>query len=55
MSPVISIAKILRTKILAADTAPKIARLYTKISWFTIATPDICSVPSCPTIMLSKS
>ena len=33
---------------------PKIARLYTKISWFTIATPDICSVPSCPTIILSK-
>ena len=25
------------------------------VSWFTIATPDICSVPSCPTIMFPKS
>ena len=40
--------------ILAADTAPNTARLYTNMSWFTIATPDICSVPSCPTIMLSR-
>ena len=31
------------------------ARLNTSISWFTMAIPDICSVPTCPTMILSKS
>ena len=39
---------------LAPDTAPKMVRLNTKVSWLAIATPDICSVPTRPTIRLSS-
>ena len=34
--------------------APNTARLKIKISWLTMETPDICSVPSAPTIRLSS-
>ena len=41
-------------KIPAPDIPPNIQRLKTKISWFAMATPDIGSVPSLPTIILSR-
>ena len=41
-------------KIPAPLNAPNIARLKTKMSWLTIETPDICSVPREPTIRLSS-
>ena len=41
-------------KMPAPETAPKMARLKTKISWLTMETPVICSVPTRPTMMLSS-
>ena len=34
--------------------APKINKLKTKINWLVIATPDICSVPTRPIMILSN-
>ena len=36
------------------DRPPKTARNQTNVSWFTMATPDIASVPTRPTMMLSS-
>ena len=43
----------IRTR-LAPASPPKIQRLYTNMSWLTMATPDIGSVPTWPTMMLSS-
>ena len=40
-------------KIPAPLTAPKMVMLKIKMSWLTIETPAICSVPMLPTMMLS--
>ena len=42
-------------KIPAPDIPPNTARLKTKISWLTTATPVIWSVPTLPTITLSNN